>query len=152
MAGNRKKGIDRQAVIDAYNSGMSVPDVARVFGCGVDTVYYHLRDTPKRGKGGIIAASIPSREINKRSDEAAVNPDELAVKNEQNACVVLESCDIRLAGTVGTYSINTKAGEIVAMFGEDKVSIPMGMVNAVIEELKAVGRCAMSFDMGNAMW
>lgn len=139
-------------ICEMYDNGMSVRDIAVLLDCSVKTIYRHLENHPKRSKGGIIAASIPSSEINKRSDEAAVTPDVLAVKNEQNACVVLESCDIRLAGTVGTYSINTKAGEIVAMFGEDKVSIPMGMVNAVVEELKAVGRCAMSFDMGNAMW
>lgn len=142
----------KQRVIEMYQSGMGVADIAKVLGCSRANVYLHLKDVPKKNKGGKVANTIPAYELHKPCDAVTTLPTAVAIKNEQNACVVLESCDIRLAGSLGTYSINTKAGEIVAMFGEDKVSIPMGMVNAVIEELKAVGRCAMSFDMGNAMW
>lgn len=149
MADNRKKGIDRQAVIDAYNSGMGVPDVARVFGCSTETVRYHLRDTPKRGRGGAISRTIPAREINRR-DEA--EKQFIAEKNAENACVMLEDCMISLVGAIGNYKISTGKKLVTCDIGSTTLEFKFDDLRGFIEELKGVGRSISTFDIGTAMW
>ena len=61
--GRERKGINKAECIKMYEDGMSVKDIAAVLGCTETAVYWHLRNAPKRSKGGVVAKTIPARDI-----------------------------------------------------------------------------------------
>ena len=85
----------------------------------------------------------------------------LQKKNAQNACVVLEKCTVSLKGTVGRYSIfttdNTVNISVEHKDGDRAVYVDACRMRiddliSFADELKAVARCANTFDIGTAMW
>lgn len=151
----RPRGFDRREIIEAYESGLSVADIAQLYDCSETAVRYHLRGIPLCGKGGRVSMRIPANELHKTPAQEKVA---MAEKNAVNACITLEKCALSLNGTVARYalyvnervvgvSVHTANGEYA-----DSVQIALDSIQNFIEELKAVCRCAQHYDTGNAMW
>jgi transposase len=161
MKNTAHKNIDKASVVSMYNNGMSVNDIAEAVKCSVATVYYHLQKCAKRAKGGRASTGISKAELRKDVLPENAEIKAIAEKNAQNACVVLEKCTVALKGTVGRYSIfttdNTVNISVEHKDGDRAVYVDVCRMRiddliSFADELKAVARCANTFDMGNAMW
>ena len=133
------------------NEGVAA--IAKELGCSDRSIYYLLKGRTPSNKGGKVARTIPAHEIVAKPVDAEMR--EIAEKNEQNACVVVKKCVIELSGTCGSYEINTGGKRVwIAPNGcdGDGVEVNLKDLPGFVEELKAVCRCAQSYDMGNAMW
>lgn len=161
MKNTAHKNIDKASVVSMYNNGMSVNDIAEAVKCSVATVYYHLQKCTKRAKGGRVSVGIPKAELCKDNSHGNAEIEGIAEKNAQNACVVLEKCTVALKGTIGRYSIfttdNTVNISVERKDGDHAVYVDVCRMHvddliSFADELKAVARCANTFDLGNAMW
>ena len=139
------------------NEGVAA--IAKELGCSDKSIYYLLRGRTPSNKGGKVARTIPAHEIVAKPVDAEMR--EIAEKNEQNACVVLEKCTVSLKGSVGSYTLFTTDDTVnIAIKREDgdrSVYIDMCRVSVnelldLADELKAVAQCAKQFNVGNAMW
>jgi hypothetical protein len=130
-----------------------VATIAKELGCSDKSIYYLLKGRTPSNKGGKVARTIPAHEIVAKPVDAEMR--EIAEKNEQNACVVMKKCVVELSGSCGSYEINTgnKCVWITPNGCDgDGVEVKLKDLPGFVEELKAVCRCAQSYDMGNAMW
>lgn len=130
-----------------------VATIAKELGCFDNAIYYLLKGRTPSNKGGKVARTIPAHEIVTKPVDAEMR--EIAEKNEQNACVVMKKCVVELSGSCGSYKINTGDKCVwIAPNGCDGCGVEARLKDlpGIVEELKAVCRCAQSYDMGNAMW
>lgn len=155
-----------------YDSGMAVREIAERCGCVEKSIYRHLQGYLNRRGGGKIAKTIPKYELNKTAvvettrnvlDEAVPRKDSIptqttppnhttADKNVGNATVVLQDCSVSLQGRSGEYVISTKDKMIICSINDRKITIAFDDLMTIIDELKGVGRCVKTFDVGNEMW
>lgn len=136
-----------------------VDTIAKELDCSRQNIYYLLKGRTPSNKGGKVSRTIPTHEIVAKPVDAEMR--EIAEKNEQNACVVLEKCTVSLKGSVGSYTLFTTDDTVnIAIKREngdgavyiDMCRIPVNELLDLADELKAVARCAKQFNVGNAMW
>ena len=147
--GRERKGINKAECIKMYEDGMSVKDIAAVLGCSETAVYWHLRNAPKRSGGGVVAKAIPAHEIHRPVGEAM---EKVAEANVANASVLMEGCNINLAGCVGKYTVYTGEKRVYFEVGDYVMNVKYDDLLGLIDELKGVGGCIKHFDVGNMMW
>lgn len=158
-----------------YDSGMTVREIAERCGCVDKSIYRHLQGHLNRSGGGKVAKTIPKYELNKTVvvettrnvlDEAVPCKGSIptqttqptptnhttADKNAGNAAVVLQDCSVSLRGCSGEYIISTKDKTITCSINNQQITIAFDDLTAIIDELKGVGRCIKTFDVGNEMW
>lgn len=104
---------------------------------------------------------IPKAELRKDISPDRAETEAIAEKNAHNACVALEKCTITLKGTLGRYSIFTTDNNVNISIerkeGDNSIYVDVCRMRVddlvgFADELKAVARCANTFDIGNAMW
>lgn len=132
-----------------YENGMNPSDIASVLEVSRATVYRYLQGYTG-GRGGRCARSIPDREIRKNSRE--MDMQQMDVQNSANACLVVENKLINLEGTIGKYMVDAKSKTIVCQIAGATFDMQPDTIQALIEELKALGRNVGQMAVGCEMW
>ena len=141
--GTKRYDYDVEDIVSMYKNGAFCSDIAAKYGMSVANVSYILRKNgfTRNARGGAVASMIPKREFQvepeKKRDEEL---DAIAAKNAVNACLVVESREVALKGTVGEYHVFGKDRRVVVAVGDGMLDIAFDTLPDFISELKAIAR------------
>ena len=130
---------------------MSKEEIADKIGVARSTVYRWLKGY-SRAAGGVVARTIPAREIHKVQHQMAESPNVVAIRNATNACLVVADRTITLRGTIGEYLVEPTKKIITANIGGNLIDLDFDIISGLVEELKAIGRNLPNIAVGNEMW
>lgn len=134
-----------------YDDGMSCEDIAARLGVANSTIYRHLQGhTTGRGGGGQISRRIPDVVIHPKAEQQAMH--NMAVRNEANACLVVEDHTINLAGVVGKYAVYARQQKVLCEINGSVLELPFDALAGVADELKALARNTSGMTVGCEAW
>lgn len=129
------------------NAGMTNQDIANALGCSIHAVRNHIG--PQPGKNW---PDFKKRMTETPPEPQKPEPVRHEAANGPSACLVVENRKIDLAGTYGTYSIDTKEQMIAICTQQTQALLDYDDFRTLAHELNAIVNKLDSLKMTPEMW